>query len=399
MAVRIVSDNCIGCGICVDNCPFGAVMLEGGMAVLGETCTGCGACHSFCPNEAIEIEKEIVTQSDSGQYHGVWVYVEIKNGKPLDVALELLSEGRKLANQLQTDLSGVVLGHGVEGVTAEVFAYGADRSYIADAPELAVYRTEPYTDVMVDLINEYKPEIVLFGATNNGRDFSARIAVRVQTGLTADCTGLAIDPDSGLLLQTRPAFGGNIMATIYTEHHRPQMATVRPKVMKKAEPDYMCKGELVRHQVQCSEERIRTKVAEVVESALKIINLEEADVIVAGGRGLGKREGLKLLEELAETLGGAVAVSRPLVDEGWVPHHQQVGQTGKTVGPKLYIACGISGAIQHVAGIQGSDVIVAINKDPDAPIFEMATVGIVGDLYEVLPVLTSRLKDLAEKAV
>jgi len=263
-----------------------------------------------------------------------------------------------------------------------------------DGAVFGYYSTGPYTAAFSQLIKKYRPNIVLFGATHDGRDFAARVAVRIYTGLTADCTELAIDPDTGLLNQTRPAFGGNVMATILTPEHRPQMATVRPNVMKRSQPDYSRTGEVVRFKADITEDDILYQIKEVVEHTAKTVNLEEADIIVSGGRGIGGPEHYHIIEELAEVLGGAAGASRAVVDAGWVPHYRQVGQTGKTVAPKLYIACGISGAIQHLAGMQTSDFIVAINKDPEAPIFKVANIGICADLHKAVPYLKELFKEL-----
>lgn len=398
MGVKIIVDECVGCEACIDSCPFpGAIEMSDGVAKLTDKCTGCGACADACPSDAILVEEAKVKSAvDINDYRGVWVFIEQRDKHIASVALELLSEGRKLADQLSTELAGVVLGEGVEDLASECFAYGADKAYLVDGPVFKDYRTDSYTDVIVEMINQYKPEIVLFGATNNGRDFAARIAVRVHAGLTADCTELGVDVETRQLLQTRPAFGGNIMATIICPNHRPQMATVRPKVMKKVELDYCKSREIIRVANSVREEDVSTKILEIVEHATKTINLAEADIIVSGGRGIGAPENYYLIEELAETLNGAAGASRAAVDAGWVPHYRQVGQTGKTVAPKLYIACGISGAIQHLAGMQTSDVIIAINKDPEAPIFRVATYGIVGDLHKVVPLLTKKFKELKE---
>jgi electron transfer flavoprotein alpha subunit len=398
MAVKIIVEECIGCESCLDACPFpGAIVMDDGVAKLTDKCTGCGACADACAVDAIEVEEtEVKSGIDINDYKGVWVFIEQRDNHIANVSLELLSEGRKLANELGTELAGVVLGDGVEELAKHCFAYGADKAYLVDGPVFKDYRTDPYTDVIVDMINKYKPEVVLFGATNNGRDFAARIAVRIHAGLTADCTELGIDLETKQLMQTRPAFGGNIMATIICPNHRPQMATVRPKVMKKVGPDFTKSGEIIRVENSVTEEDVSTKILEIIEHATKMINLAEADIIVSGGRGIGGPENYYLIENLAEVLGGAAGASRAAVDAGWVPHYRQVGQTGKTVAPKLYVACGISGAIQHLAGMQTSDVIVAINKDPEAPIFKVATFGIVGDIHKVVPVLTKKFKEFKE---
>ena len=324
-------------------------------------------------------------------YKGVWVFAEQREGSLQNVTFELLGEGRKLADALNVELSAVLLGSGVENLCDALAKAGADRVYLADAPILKDYLTEGYASVISDLVESKKPEIFLFGATHIGRDLAPRIAAKLNTGLTADCTGLEIDPEQKILLQTRPAFGGNIMATIITTRHRPQMATVRPGVMKKASGAARpCKVETIA--VDANALKIRTVVKEVVKSTQKLVDLTEADIIVSGGRGLGNAEGFALLQTLANALGGVVGASRATVDAGWIPQAHQVGQTGKTVRPKLYIACGISGAIQHLAGMQNAKCIVAINKNASAPIFDVADYGIVGDLYQVVPAMIEELK-------
>lgn len=398
MAIRI-NENCIGCQLCLDSCPYpGALIMVDGVAVLTDKCVECGACVSSCNVDAIEFEEAKREQKASIEdYKGVWVFVEHRNNKIANVTLELLGEGRKLADELGQEVAGVLIGDDVEDLAKTCFAYGADKVYHVDGGVYKNYSTGPYTTAFAQLIKEYKPNIVLFGATHDGRDFAARIAVRVYTGLTADCTELTIDPETKLLNQTRPAFGGNVMATILTPDHRPQMATVRPNVMKKLEPDFGKIGEIIKFDAVITDADILYQVKEIVEHTTKTINLEEADIIVSGGRGIGGPENYHLIEELAQVLGGAAGASRAVVDAGWVPHYRQVGQTGKTVAPKLYIACGISGAIQHLAGMQTSDFIVAINKDPEAPIFKVANIGICADIHKALPYLKERFKELLEK--
>jgi electron transfer flavoprotein alpha subunit len=383
--------KCVGCGNCVPACPFGLLDVVDDKICLKEGCTLCGACVDACSYEAISIVAAPRTVQTEDGSHGIWVFAEQRHGVIKNVAYELLSRGRELADTLQTELSAVCFGHEVKAINS-LTAYGADRVYVVDNPDLADNQEDYLTYKFIELIREYKPEIVLSGATALGRAFIPRVAAVLNTGLTADCTGLDIDSERRLLLQTRPTFGGNIMATIICPAKRPQMATVRPRVFKKGEPDPNRRGEIIKVDFDKNSIVPYTKLVDFIEDVTEKIKLEDADIIVSGGRGLGKAENFKLLEELAEVLGGALGSSRAAVDEGWIPYSHQVGQTGKTVCPKLYIACGISGAIQHLAGMQTSDVIVAINDDPNAPIFEVATYGIVGDLFQVVPKLIEKLK-------
>ena len=395
MAVKVIKESCISCSACVLACPFGAIVMQEDKAFITEACTVCGVCVDTCPVEAIEKEVEVKAVTvDINEYKDVWVYLETVDGKLRNVSLELLGEGRKLADTMGQKLSGVLIGNNVKELAKEVFASGADQVYLVEAVELEHYNTDGYTATLVDLIERYKPSVILVGATNNGRDLGPRVACRVGTGLTADCTDLGIDEATGLVSWTRPAFGGNIMATILCPEHRPQMGTVRPSVFKKPELDTNRSGEIIRVASKVKAEDIRTRLVDIIRVAAVSCNLEEAEVIVSGGRGLCKPENFSLVEELANVLGGSVGASRAAVDAGWKPSLHQVGQTGKTVGPKIYFACGISGAIQHLAGMSSSDLIIAINKDPDAPIFKMADYGIVGDVMEVLPILTAEFKKL-----
>ena len=395
MGIRVINDKCIGCKLCVPACPLGAIKVENRKAIIDlDKCNLCGACPSSCKFKAIEITKEDVHVVDKSQYKGIWVFAEQCGGDVHPVVLELLGEGRKLAGDLGVELCALLLGDSsIEKETKKLIEYGADKVYLATAPELKHYTTLPYSSIISDMIRRYKPEIVLFGATTTGRDLASRIAARINAGLTADCTGLAIDKETKLLRQTRPAFGGNIMATILCKNHRPQMSTVRPKVFKKSAPDSSRKGEIIKVTPAIDKKDLLIKILDVIKDATVKVNLAEAEIIVSGGRGLQAPENFKLVEELAEVIGGAVGASRATVDAGWISSHHQVGQTGKTVCPKLYIAVGISGAIQHLAGMSSSDIIVAINRDPDAPIFKVATYGIVGDLFEVVPKLTRKLKE------
>lgn len=395
MRIVVKKDLCTGCETCVSSCPYTAIVIEGGKAFITEYCQFCRACLSVCPEGAIvEVaeEADMVTRPEPSDYRGVWVFAEQRTGKVSTVAFELLGVGRRLADKLGVELSAVLFG-ATKDSAEELIKYGADRVYLAQDPALERFNDEPYARLLISLINTYKPEIVLAGATPIGRSFFPRVAATLRAGLTADCTAFDIEPETRNLLQTRPAFGGNIMATIITPSRRPQMATVRPRVMKRLEPDPSRKGEIIfiKPDSISSRTRVIDSIKEVSELA---VNLQEADVIVAGGRGLGDPKGFKMLEELAGLLGGAVGASRAAVDAGWISYSHQIGQTGKTVCPKLYIACGISGAVQHLVGMQSSDIIVAINKNPEAPIFNVADYGIVGDVYEIVPLLIKKIKEL-----
>lgn len=392
MAIKIIKDKCKGCKICVKNCPFEAITMDNKLAVIGGSCTGCGVCIDKCPFGAIEKVEEEKKGVDISSYKDIWVFAEQREGHLMPVVRELLGEGKKLAAEVGCDLCAILCGDNVQGLCDELFSYGAQKVYLAEDKELALYRTDAYTKVICEAVSEYKPEIILIGATHIGRDLGPCVAVKCNTGLTADCTKLEIDPETKGIRQTRPAFGGNLMATIVCPNHRPQMSTVRPGVMEKAEIKADAKGEIIRLAPQFKEGEIRTKILEVVKTVGEMASLTDAEIIVSGGMGLGKAEGFELLKKLADKLGGTIASSRACVDAGWIDHSFQVGQTGTTVKPKIYIACGISGAIQHLAGMQGSDYIVAINKNENAPIFEVADYGIVGDLYEVIPAILEVLE-------
>ena len=330
---------------------------------------------------------------DIKQFKDVWVFAEQRQGTLTPVVVELLGEGRKLADKLGVKLCALLVGSNVKDLIQTLIHYGADRVYCVDNELLEKYTTDGYSKAVCIAVESYKPEIIMMGATHIGRDLAPRIASKLNTGLTADCTGLEIDPEDGKLRQTRPAFGGNLMATIICPETRPQMCTVRPGVMDKAIKDTNKTGETIEIEVDISQKDIRTKVLEIVKIKRDMIPLTDADVIVSGGMGIKNAEGFKMLKELADVLGGTLGASRATVDAGWIDKSRQVGQTGTTVRPKLYIACGISGAIQHLAGMQESGMIVAINTNPNAPIFEVADYGIVGDVYEVVPQLIELLKD------
>jgi electron transfer flavoprotein alpha subunit len=375
---------------------FGAIKIVDKKVVIDEdVCTLCGACVTACKKHgAIVMKEKSREEVDLSAYKGVWIFAEQRDGELMNVALELLGVGRDLADALDVSLSAVLLGSATDDMLPQLIHFGAHQVYFIDHPLLRQYQTDIYTKAMVSLVNRYLPEIVLFGATSIGRSLAPRVAARLRTGLTADCTGLAIDREKRLLVQTRPAFGGNLMATIVIPNHRPQMATVRPNVMKRLEPETCRTGKLIEvKDISLQAEDVCTKILEVIHDADTTVNLQEADIIVSGGRGLGKPENFKLVRELADVIGGAVGASRATVDAGWIPSYHQVGQTGKTVHPKLYIACGISGAIQHLIGMQTSDIIVAINKDPNAPIFNVATYGIVADLFDIVPALTKSFRE------
>ncbi len=445
---RLIEGKCIACGArCQSTCKVEAVeMNDAGEPIFDlEACTGCSRCIKICPSDAIEIfftpeqlaileelekqkaaaaadavaagpdgsvvgaEPEAETSEEDEEeeriaaklkeYQGVWVFVEQTEGEPAEVSWELLGIGAELAETLGVELSAVVIGDGVEDLCREAFTYGASQAYLVEAPVFHHYRTATYHRAICHLIEKYKPEIVLVGATGLGRDLAGAVATELGTGLTADCTGLSID-DKRQLMQTRPAFGGNIMATIMTERTRPQMSTVRPHVMQMPSKDPSRRGRIVRELVEIDEAELAVKVLEVHDlrgHSAGEIDLAAAEVIVSGGRGMRSKENFAILQELADELGGVVGSSRSAVEAGWMPVERQVGQTGKTVRPKIYIACGISGAIQHLVGMQDSEVIIAINRDRQAPIFEVATYGIEGDLFKVVPEMTRHLRELRTK--
>ncbi len=323
----------------------------------------------------------------------LWVFIETnENGGAKNVGIELLTPGKMMAGKQGGSLSAVVIGYNVENAVMAAATHGADKVYVVDGEEYQHYTTDAYAIALCTLVEKYGPTSMLIGATNNGRDLGPRVSCRLKGGLTADCTALDIDDEDGKVEWTRPAFGGNLMATIKCPNNFPQIGTVRPGVFKKCE-ETEAKAEIIREDIHVPADKIRTHVVELIrEMANESVDLEGAEIIVSGGRGVGGPEGFVLIEALANELDAAVGASRAAVDSGWISHAHQVGQTGKTVGPKLYIACGISGAIQHLAGMSGSDVIVAINKDPDAPIFDVADYGVVGNLFEVLPVLIDEIK-------
>jgi electron transfer flavoprotein alpha subunit len=393
VGVIIDKDLCTGCEACVDECPFEALEMVDDIAVVNENCTLCSACVDVCPVEAIAMPEMEQDDSQAAEAKGIWVFAEWREGELPEVVAELLGQARRLGAERQSEVGAVLLGSGLDGMAAELFALGADVVYQADDERLSQFNDDLYCEVMSRLIVEHKPEIVLAGATAIGRSLIPRVATQAGGGLTADCTGLSIDSKTGHLLQTRPAFGGNIMATIVCPSYRPQMATVRPRVMKKGERREGYAGKLIEVSLN-GEDKPASEVLEVVKLLDEQVNLTGAEVIVAGGRGLGGPEGFDLVRKMATALGGVVGATRGAVDNGWIGHAHQVGQTGRTVAPKLYIALGVSGAVQHLVGMQGSDTIVAVNKDASAPIFDVATYGIVGDVYEVAEAMLEELEAL-----
>ena len=433
---RLLDGKCIACGArCQSVCPVDAIEMNAAGEPIVNTakCISCVKCVKICPATALEmyftpeeqqILQEIARQEQAAAaagaapakealddeaaalanklaaYRNVWVFVEQTEGVPARVSWELLGVGAELAKARNVELCAVVIGSDVEHLCREAFAHGASKAYLIDAPVFRYYRTQSYLEATCHLIDRHKPEIILMGATGLGRDLAGAVATRVATGLTADCTGLGIDP-KGNLMQTRPAFGGNIMATIMCDKFRPQMATVRPNVMPMPPRHEGAGGEIIRESCPVKEDDLAVKVLEIIHDAKNkdSVDLTAAEFIVSGGRGMMGKENFAMLKELADELGGVVGASRSAVDAGWMPQERQVGQTGKTVRPKIYIACGISGAIQHLVGMQDSDLIIAINRDKEAPIFQVATYGIVGDLFSVIPAITARIRELkASKA-
>ena len=427
---RLIEGKCIACGArCQSACPSDSIaMNDVGVPVIDVAkCTSCMKCVKICPAGALEMhftdeEKALLAEfaarraesaaadgpepapgaaDDEGAalalklagYRGVWVFVEQTEGEAAKVSWELVGTGRELAGKLGVEVCAVIIGDAVGHLCADAFSYGADKVYLLEQPLFHFYRTAPYLEAMCGLIEKHRPEVILMGATGLGRDLAGAVATRVGTGLTADCTGLSID-GKRMLMQTRPAFGGNIMATIMCDRFRPQMATVRPHVMPMPARVPGRIGAIVREYSPTREEDVRAKVLEIISGGgRETIDIAGADYIVSGGRGMMGRENFSLLQDLADELGGVVGASRSAVDAGWMPMERQVGQTGKTVRPKVYVACGISGAIPHLVGMQDSDVIIAINRDREAPIFDVATYGIVGDLFQVVPALTRKIRE------
>ncbi len=391
MSIEIIFDKCTGCALCVKACPFAAIKIKNKKAEIEANCTLCGSCVEICKFDAINLERPKLSDKDLSEYKDVWIFVELREKEIKKVSLELASKAREIADTLGEKVGAVILGEKVKHLCDSIAAYGVDVVYIAENENLTDYNTNNYTKILTGLISKYKPNIVLFPATHLGRDLAPRVAATLEVGLTADCTGLSIK--DGLLLQSRPAFGGNIMADIISPSARPQMATIRPNVMKVRSPDSSRKAEIISIPVNIDPKAMMIIIKEIIKTTKSgTKSLDEADIIISGGRGMGSAENFKILEDLAETINGVVGASRAAVDVGWRPRSDQVGQSGKTVSPKLYFACGISGKIQHQVGMKGSDTIIAINTDPEAPIFEIADCGIIGDLFEIIPALNEELK-------
>ncbi len=398
--IRVITEKCVGCSLCVKACPYDAIALSGPpgarerpTAVIDLVkCTLCGACVEACKRyQAIEITRRTFKGQDVKRFSGICVFAEHRRGKLASVVSEIVGAARELQKDLSAPVSAILVGNGVRKYTNELLSYGVDEIWMIDNPAIGDFDEDVHAELVTQILLEKRPEIFLGGGTVWGRSLLPRVAARILTGLTADCTELTIDPATMLLRQTRPAFGGNIMATILTQNHRPQMATVRHKVMKPAQEVPNPKGKVIEF-TDIEIPKSQLEFLEFVEEKTSTVNLVEADVIVSGGRGIKDPKNFALIEKLALATGGAVGASRAAVDAGWIPYSHQVGQTGKTVKPKVYIACGISGAIQHLAGMKGSDMIVAINSDANAPIFDVAHYGVVGDLFQVIPELVRKLE-------
>jgi len=390
--IQVIEHKCVGCEKCRDVCAYDAIEMVDGLAVINEDkCTLCGACVDACPFEAIMISKVSTGGQDISQYSGTCVYVEHRGGEMSSVVKEIIGVARDLKEVLEKPIYAILLGIDVKNIAEELLEYGVDEVWMREDPKLGEFAEDVHAEVVASILEEMKPEIFLGGGTIIGRSLLPRVAIKLHTGLTADCTELTIDEETKFLRQTRPAFGGNIMATILTTDHRPQMATVRHKVMPEAEKVEKAEGKIktVDH-IPVPDPRI--EVLEFVPEEGETVNLVEADFIVSAGRGIQDPKNIGLIAKLANAVGGALGASRAVVDAGWIPYSHQVGQTGKTVNPVVYVACGISGAIQHLAGMKSADIIIAINRDSHAPIFEVADYGIVGDLFEVVPELIKQIE-------
>lgn len=392
MSLTIIEEKCTGCKQCEKACFFEQIEVVDKLARVKDGCTLCGACAQACPFEAIIIDRPPLAADHLKDYTGLYVFAEQRLGVLSETALELLGEGRRLAGLLDQPLVAVLLGNEISGLAQTLIDHGADKVFVADNPGLNHYRTESYAAALTAVLAQQKPNSVLFAATTLGRDLAPRVAARLKTGLTADCTALDIEPETGCLLQTRPAWGGNLMAMIKTAHHRPQMATVRPRVMAKAAAQPGRTGEVIKLPVEMDEKSFRVEIGDWAPDKIGGVDLDGVNLIVSGGRGVGDAQGFELLDQLAGLLDGAVGASRAAVDAGWRDHDCQVGQTGRTVAPQVYVACGISGAVQHRVGMENSGLIIAINKNPDAPMMKRADYAVVGDVHQILPELIKRIK-------
>ena len=402
---EIIPDKCIACQICIGECPVGAIELSpDGVALINpEVCVGCGKCSESCPVNAVKFEKKkrkkppkeerSAPADELAGYQGVGVFIETVDGHGAPVSWELVGKARELAQQLDSKVLGLLLGKNVDPVANEAIAYGCDEVHVIDDPQLAHYLSATYGKALSDLCDKIRPAIVLIGATALGRDLAGVVATRLKTGLTADCTGLFIEKETGLLLMTRPTFGGNIMATIFCQRHRPQMSSVRPKVFKIPEKDPGRKGAIFHHEMEAPAVELPSIIEFIPAGSDLGSDIVRYPALVVAGRGACAPASIHLLEELAQLVGGVIACSRPVVQSGLMPYERQVGQTGKTVAPRLYIGVGVSGAVQHLVAIQGAEKIVAINSDPNAPIFRVADVGIVGDYLQIVPELIAQLKN------
>lgn len=421
--IYVINDRCTGCTACAKVCPVTCIDMVPRpaedkakgvkwpkLAVIDEAkCIFCNACVEKCNTlgdqakktdvfHAIVMEKETVAPTtpiqDPTQFKGVWCYAEVRHGKVMPTIYELLHIGRKLANDLNEELSAVLIGHNIANSAQDLIEHGADKVYVFDDPMFAQFVDEAYALALTELIKQEKPNKLLMPASTIGRSFGSRVAIMAHTGITADATELGIDPKTKILDATRPSFGGNLMATILCEKHRPEMATVRPMSFPRAEKQPGRKGQIIPVKMNTSNWKLREKFVQFVEEKSETQDIASAERIVSGGKGLGKAEGFKMVEELAKLLGGAVGASRAVVDAGWIPYRHQVGLTGRTVRPKLYIACGIHGAIQHLAGMSSSEFIVSINKDPQAPLMQLANLAVEGDINEILPLVIEEIKKL-----
>ncbi|MBW2367940.1 MAG: FAD-binding protein [Deltaproteobacteria bacterium] len=402
MSVVVYEETCEGCELCVSACPYAVISIQEKKAVLSTGCTNCGACIDSCEFEAITFEdSQERIRMDVDQFKGIYVFIEHDNQTASKVSLELLGKAQGLVREFSRQgknqlVTAILIGYELGNIADELIYYGADHVIIVKDEPFRIYRTDIYTKAIVQIVGEKKPEILLIGATPQGRDLAPRVANRLRTGLTADCTALEICTDEGILLQTLPAFGGNIMATIVCPDNRPQMATVRPGVMKKYPRDPEKTGTKEMMTIDLNEKDFIIRILDIIASTKKHVKLEDAKIIVAGGHGVNNQQGFKILETLSTELGAQVGASRAAVDAGWIGQDHQIGQTGKTVQPDLYIACGISGFIQHLAGMSQSKYVISINTDKQAPIVAASDVTFIGDLFQVVPMLTDKIREYKE---